>query len=245
MNTKVILARSSEGNFALARELEKVGLQPIQISTVEFEPPEDWSDVDKELRSIENYDWLVFTSSTSAKFFLDRIRTLRVQLPDLKIAAVGSKTAAVLTANGIRVDFIPSRFTTQRLAMELPKNGNRVLLLRADIADEQMLISLQNRGFNAKQVAVYRSVAVSSKYAYEEFYEAKAILFGSASEVRNFCRIVPEDLLYRLRKSSVAACIGPVTAGEAKAKGFSNILIPKEYTFESLILELIRYIERE
>src|SRR5579875_3881318 len=145
---KVAITRSHEGNIELANMLLKKNVMPIVIDTITYSEP-DWSKVDRFLEKIEEYDWLVFTSATAVRYFYRRVKELRIPLANLKarFAAVGNKTAEALKEIGIEKSFIPSKNTTEGLASELPKEGKRVLLLRSNLANEELYNILKDRGF--------------------------------------------------------------------------------------------------
>ncbi|HWD08367.1 MAG TPA: uroporphyrinogen-III synthase, partial [Actinomycetota bacterium] len=72
-------------------------------------------------------------------------------------AAVGPATAAALAERGIDRSFVPSAYTTEALARELPGPPASVRLLRADIAGGELERILTERGFAVERVEVYRT----------------------------------------------------------------------------------------
>src|ERR1700722_19835936 len=104
---KVLITRSHEGNLELAAKLRAIGIEPISLDVLALSPPEDWSQVDRRLRELGDYDWLVFTSAPGARFFAERARTLGITPGDggTKVAAVGTKTAGALASAGWGVGF--------------------------------------------------------------------------------------------------------------------------------------------
>ncbi len=242
---QVLLARSREGNREMARKLSGIGLRAMTLSTLSFLEPDDWSRVDSQLRSLDSFDWLVFTSPTGVRFFARRLRELGMGLPSgvrPRIAAVGEKTAKRLTEQGFRVDFIPRKYLTSALASQMPSNsGRRVLLLRADIANKGLAKTLRRRGFKVTDIAVYRTrVFRGSSRRAERFKDADVVVFASPSEVQGFLAQVPASVVTSVQARAVAACIGPVTAGAARQAGFGRIVTPTKQTIDSLLREIRR-----
>jgi uroporphyrinogen-III synthase len=238
----VVITRSREGNVQLARDLRDRGFNPIPVETISFLPPEDWSSIDSGLRDLGSYDWLMFTSATGVEYFARRMAELSLGVlwkGRPKVAAVGKGTAQALTKLGITVGFTPSNYLTSRLADELPAApGERVLVLRADIADPAMPERLRKRELDVTEFAIYQT-----KYA-EGDIEAQVeaadlIVFASPSSVEGFCRSLTQKRLTRAREVR-AACIGPVTAAAAREHGFKRIVTPKSQTFDSLLDEITR-----
>jgi len=245
--TKVVITRSKKGNAELARKLEALGLEPVSIDTIEFLPPEDWSQVDACLMRLDEFDWLLFTSTTGADFFVRRMKALSRVVPwqgKPEVAAVGERTSSHLQKKGIKVDFVPSTYLTKALVEQLPRGrGARLLLLRADIGDPQVVAELERRGFQVRDLTIYRTASVAG--AWDEAIEpalrgADAIVFASPSAVDAFItRFESAATASALTKKLIVACIGPVTATAARQRGFERILTAKTYTIESVVEELV------
>jgi len=245
--TKVVITRSRKGNAELARSLKAVGFEPIPVDTIEFLPPEDWSSVDASLKRLGEFDWLLLTSPTGAEFFAQRMRALSLAMPwdgKPEVAAVGEKTRAALQKEGIRVGFVPSEYLTRALAEQLPRGrGKRLLILRADIGDPDVVATLERQGFRVTDSTAYRTSSIAG-HEEEEAMEpalrdADAILFASPSAVEAFMkRLDPDAAATALTKRLLAVCIGPVTANAARERGFDRIITPKTHTIESLVREL-------
>lgn len=220
-----------------------MGFEPISIDTLAFLPPLDWSLVDEALRGLSNFDWVVFTSVTGVKFFVERMKALHLPLPwndKPRVAAVGERTSKTLTEIGVTVGFIPSRYLTKSLGEELPSGeGQTVLLLRADIADPVISNLLHERGFKVHEHPIYRTTHPTQGAA--GLTGVDSVAFASASAVDGFCRAIPDEELMRLKEKR-AFCIGPVTAEAAKQRGFRNTVVPSVYTFDALLEEIGRTI---
>jgi uroporphyrinogen-III synthase len=241
--TKVVITRSSKGNAALARSLRALGFEPVPIDTIEFLPPEDWSRVDSSLKRLGEFDWLLFTSPTGAEFFAQRMKALSLAVPwsgKPEVAAVGGKTSEALQMDGIKVGFVPSVFLTKALAEQLPRGrGKRLLVLRSDIGDPEVVAILEGDGFRVTDLTVYRTSSVAGEEGGAmgpALRGADAIVFASPSAVEAFMsRLDPAATASALTKKVLAVCIGPVTAAAARGRGFEQIVTPETHTIESLV----------
>ncbi len=125
------------------------------------------------------------------------------------------------------------------LASELPiDQGEKVLLLRTDIAEGRMLRTLQRRGFSVEEQTVYRTRFISGE-SEAHLGSIDAIIFASPSAIDGFCNRITQKTLHSLLATPVL-CMGPVTAGAAKTRGFKRISTPNVHTFHSLVQELRR-----
>jgi uroporphyrinogen-III synthase len=160
------------------------------------------------------------------------------------VAAVGERTADRLSGLGVKPGFIPSSYLTEKLAEELPtNNGKSVLLLLADIADPKLSERLRERGYDVEEAAIYRTQLAKSRTD-NRLRDADLIVFASPSAVQGFCRTVPKDEMVRVRRVR-AVCIGPVTAATANEHGFTKTIMPKSYTLDAVVDEIVRLSQRD
>ena len=238
----VVITRSREGNEELSSRLRRSGLAPIAVDTISFGPPRDWSRVNGLLARLGSFDWLVFTSATGARFFGDRMKDLGLKVPwegRPTVAAVGPRTSSQLSRIGLAPRFIPSSYLTRALADGLPfRDGHRVLLLRADIADKSLPERLRERGFGVEEAAIYITTTPLSRPD-SELSGARLIVFASPSAVRGLCSRLPENLLDRMREAK-AVCIGPVTEAAARKNGFLDTVTPGSFTLDAVVDEVVR-----
>jgi len=250
--TKVVITRSRKGNAELARSLKAIGLEPVPIDTIEFLPPDDWSSVDASLKRLGDFDWLLFTSATGVESFAKRMKALSLPVPwhgRPAVAAVGERTSASLHGEGIEVDFVPTEYLTKALAEELPRTrGTRLLMLRADVGNPEVVATLERSGFLVTDLPVYRTSSVAGgddRTMESALRDADAIVFASPSAVEAFMRrLGSAGTDSELTRGLLAVCIGPVTAAAAREHGFERILTPKTHTVESLVRELGRAAEQ-
>ena len=185
----------------------------------------------------------MLTSARGAEAFDSRVRKLALDRGDdfPKIAAVGEVTAAMLEKEGFHVGFVPSEYLTAAVGEELPPRGrNRVLLLRAEGASDEMARALRRRGFEVTSVPIYRTRFVRTPFRGKGVERADVVLLGSPSEVSGLVRRLPPATRRVLQARAVAACIGPVTAKAAKEAGFRRVVSPRLHTFDALLMQVRR-----
>lgn len=241
---KVVVARSKDGNHEFQRRLAELGIQSVAVETIRFEEPYDWSPVDGAIEGIEGFDWVLFTSPRGASAFGSRVRKLGKAVAGPRMAAVGASTSLALEEQGFRADFVPRDYLTADLGEGLPSGqGKRVLLLRADIGERGLVLSLRRRGFEVKDIAIYSTRRVSGRVDVGPLKDAGLVVFASPSEVKAFReRLGPGDFK-SISRQATAACIGPVTAAAAKAAGFKTFAVPEDHTVDALV-ETVREVLR-
>ena len=236
---RVLVTRPRERAQAFARKLEALGAVPVILPTIALVPPEDWSDVDRALRDMTDYDWVVFTSPAGVRFTAERLDALGPAspgLPSARIAVIGPSTARALRSHGREPDFMPSRFIADAIADELPDvRGQSFLLLRADIAREDLRHQLIERGARVDEVTAYRTEhrAFRAQEIADVFDAGVDVAtFTSGSTARAFIEALGPQ---RSRLDGVTiACIGPITANVVRELGFDAEVVADVHTVEGL-----------
>jgi len=238
----VVVAASEDRVQRLARGLREKGATVIPFPTVRLIPPRDLGALDRALRAWPSYDWAIFTSAHGVEAVVTRAKELGLDLrrPRGKIAAVGPATKRALEDAGLPVDAVPDEFLTDRIVPVLGDlRGKRVFLPRSRLARRSLTQELLRRGAIPIEVDAYDAVpAAPDLEVLRRASRVDFLLFTSASAVSNFASIVPAGLLERLKVSAEAACIGPVTAGRARALGFRVTVTAQTHTIPGLIESL-------
>jgi hydroxymethylbilane synthase len=214
------------GAFALA--LVARGLEPVVVPTIELRPALAGGPLDAAAADLANYAWVVVTSAAGATALADAAARAGGSVDQARFAAVGDATAGALAARGGTVVFVPARATGAALAAELPlAPGERVLLARADAADDALPAGLRARGAVVDEAVAYHTVEApeASRGPAREAVRAgiDVIAFTSGSTVRGLLALLPPAEREAARRVP-ACCIGPTTAAAARAEGFERVL---------------------
>ena len=107
-----------------------------------------------------------------------------------------------------------------------PPPGGRVLFPCAAGARETLPAGLRARGWVVDEVVAYRTVPAEGPDAAtaEAVGAADAVTFASPSAVAAYLG-ARDDAGRPLAVPAVAACIGPLTAGAARAAGIASVLV--------------------
>jgi uroporphyrinogen III methyltransferase/synthase len=216
--------------------LEAEGAEAIAFSLIHTEPL--YTEVfAKALEQLKDYTWVVFTSSNGVDIFFDQLlkngKDIR-SLAALKFAVIGEGTKATLAAHGIQADFVPSRYSSRDLSAEWVPGltaNDRVLLLRAEEASEELNKALDAQQIPYEAVAIYHT-AVDARKAEElnrMLPQVDYVTFASASAVKAFASMV-EDRDFAAK----VVCIGPVTEKAALAAGLKVHQSAVEYTADGI-----------
>lgn len=242
---KIALTRTREQSVPLREKLEELGAEVIEFPTIRIEPPLTFTIMDRAIKNLSEYDWVVFSSAHGARSFFDRLFKLRLDsraLKNCRVAAVGPQTAEEIQKRGVRADLVPERYETKALAEAFTKKigrlkGKNFLLLRAAIAPDELEKALRKAGAGALRVDAYRTLLPRPKPA-KLGEEIDAVTFTSASTVDNFVKLTGLKKARVLSRRALFASIGPVTSAALRKHGLRISCEASRFTTEGLVAAL-------
>jgi uroporphyrinogen III methyltransferase/synthase len=259
LGKRIMVTRTREQASDLVMQLEELGADCVEFATIALEPPDSWQPLDQAVDAMDQYDWLLFTSINAIHFFFRRLfeRQLDARtLAHVKIAVVGTATAAELKNYGLKADLLPAtEFTGEGLAQTLIDQGAgqaRFLLPRAAKANEALPEILQQAGATMTIVPVYQNVRPQGREEAlrQEFLEQiDMVTFTSSSTFTNFAYMLnPKDEteLHKLLNGVKIASIGPVTGKAIHKRGLSVDVQPTEsYSIPTMVEAITRFYSGE
>ena len=250
---RIVVTRARAQASEFVQALSLMGAQCIEFPTIQVIPPETWDPVDRAIRNLETYEWLLFTSVNGVIFFLERLRAAGKDIRDLKglrIGAIGPKTAGEWERLGIKVDLMPDEYRAEAVVEAFREAGihrTKILIPRAAKAREILPRALREMGAEVQVVPVYRTTRPDHNTPMVKTLlqsgKVDMVTFTSSSTVTHFVGMFEDgkEDLHEWMKGVAVACIGPITAKTARDKGLSVTVIPKTYTIEALTQSVVDY----
>lgn len=235
---RVLVTRERPGE--LADLLADRGATVIHVPLVAVaEPSDDGAALREALSDLNGFDWLVVTSAAGS----ERVGEAVVEVPGLRLAAVGTATARALESRARRsVDLVPTVQRADALVeafVEREWSPQRVLIAQADTAAPTLADGLRAAGHDVTVVTAYRTVAREPDHAGEVAVAgADAVLFASGSAVESWCRRFGTEV------PPVAVAIGPTTAAAADGFGLKLSAVATDHSLDGLVTELERVVAR-
>ena len=249
---RVLVPRTKEQAGVLSERLRSYGAVAEEVPTIAVEPPRTPQQMERAIKGLVTgrYEWIAFTSRNAVKAVRERFEEYGLDaraFAGIKVAAVGDQTAADLLAWGIKPDLVPGgEQSAAGLLEDWPPYDavfdpiDRVFLPRADIATENLVAGLVERGWEVDDVTAYRTVrAAPPPAAVREAVKSggfDAVVFTSSSTVRNLVGIAGKPHV-----STVIACIGPATAKTAEEHGLRVDVLAEEPSVPALASALADY----
>ncbi|MCH7556244.1 MAG: uroporphyrinogen-III C-methyltransferase [Planctomycetes bacterium] len=240
----IVVTRDAVGNVDFAAKIISRCGNPLKFAVIKIKPLTETNEFLRTLAKITEYDWIIFTSGNGVTIFFEALQGLgkdaRV-FGSAKIAAIGSRTAAKLSEFGIKADFVPSVFTGKELGRQLISyanlRGKKVLLLRSQLASNELVEILDKGGAEVQDVAVYTAIEQKSECVWliEKISNSRIdwLTFASPSAVNGFFEQIRSDLINSAKVK--VASIGPVTSERLKTLGLSIDLTSTDHTLDGLL----------
>ena len=246
-----------------AKMIDKKGGKPYFIPAIEIKGPSDLKPIKKFIGELQKdeVDYVIFMSVNGVRYLLsvaERLGQLDETLAGLRktvMIAVGPRTAQELEAHQIKVNIVPSKYTSEGIIERLEQldvSGKTVRIPRTSSATPVLKEKLWEMNALVQEVYVYESTIPADHKLREKFFQdltdkkIDAIIFGSTSCVKNLFQM-PEDQISQenlrdLMNSKVTVvAIGPVTAGALVEMGVRVDVMPDKHLFEEAVAALARY----
>lgn len=229
----IAITRSKEDSQEFIELASRENAIPISLPTIELVSKGDRI-VDDFLQDVQEFqpDYSVFMSSKAVKLLFDVARAtekyqkLQLAVANTIVMAVGPKTKQALENEGIKVSFVPTKFSSVGVGEQFTKlnaEGKKVIVPRSGASTEFLAKLLQKIGLVVKENHLYDVKSFSDHTQWDSFKDSfsknkiDGIVFTSASSVRGFFEIMSDqkDLTKKLQQTQIVA-IGPFTADELK-----------------------------
>jgi uroporphyrinogen III methyltransferase/synthase len=252
----VVVTRAAAQASELTTLLESYGAKVIVCPTIEIRAPDSFERLDEALDHLYGYDWLILTSTNGVEFFLQRLTNygLKIEnLDDIKVCAIGRRTAEKLHEAHVHVDVVPSQSTAEGVFATLAEfvggeerlHGLNVLLPRAAVGRDYLPRALEAAGARVDVVTTYQTVLPEhfdhGRLSAMLAGSGDCVAFTSPSTVKNLAKLFDTHDLGKVLPGVVSACIGPVTAAVAVEYGLRVDIQPSQQTVEHLAQAIADY----
>ena len=249
----IIITRSKEGILDIKKIFISKGANVFDLPAISIADPDDLNPLDEALNQINDFHWIIFSSSNGIKFVDKRLRYFNSSLKEcskkIKIAVVGEKTAKTLDDFGIQADFIPPEFIAESLIENFPISGYglRVFLPRVQSGGRNLIAEeFRKAGSRVLEVAAYETRCPDSipKETIDVISNGKvdALIFSSGKTVSNSAFLLEKELgkeWLKFLDQSKLLTIGPQTSRVCKEIFGRVDRQSQKYTFEGLLDEAI------
>lgn len=247
----IIITRTVDQSKESSAVFSELGAKVIIFPTLEIVPPASWKQFDDNITGSEKIDVIIFTSAHSVKMFRQRCEELNINFSfnNIKVVAVGNKTAGICQQLGIPVHIIPAKFSGDAVVDELSKfnvKGKNIFIPRSALGREALPQGLRELGAVLKTAPVYNvslpSLESIQPYL-EELYNSNPDLFvfTSPSTFENFQQIMKIDDPVKYFRNFLVAAIGPTTKTSIEERKVKVDITPDDFTIDGLAKAVVDY----
>jgi len=251
---RILVGRARHQAGSLSSALRDLGAEVLEIPFIEIRKPRSYKPLDRALRNLDSYDWLILTSVNGVEAVCNRLNTLRVtnrKLAQLKIAAIGPATADAIKEHGQKVHVVPKEYIAESVVKSLRNRvkGKRVLLARAKVARDIIPLELRKLGAHVDVVEAYETmIPQSSRNRLKATLQSKTrrpqlITFTSSSTVKNFTALLKSGDLHKTNLKQLDgilfASIGPITSATLRQLGLRADIEAEQYTIPGLVAAIV------
>ena len=254
MNTKtlsgrrIVVTRRPGQSSALVAALRERGARVVEVPAIEIASPEDTRPLEEALARLEDYDWVVFTSTNAVRAVRDRLLAMgskaAIGARGPRIASVGPSTTEVLR-DALPEDAVALEPASDFRAAGLVRAfagmgcaGARVLLPASSRARDELARGLREAGARVDVVESYRTIkppglAEAVTRCFDDGFDVVA--FASPSAVEAFAAAAGP------RAAGLpSVVIGPTTEAAARDAGMDVRAAAVPSTLEGLLAALER-----
>ena len=249
-NKTILITRSRKQSTEEIKTLESYGARVLDFSTIKISQVKDSTQIDNTITQLSVYDFIIFSSVNSIKYFNKRLIAQSAGIPaNITIICVGTQTEEYAESKNINVNFVPKEYSAKGILDELSKSdikNKHFLIPSSTIARKELSESLINAGAKVDLVPVYENLLPEIEEVKDQLIKLKiqkmdAFIFSSPSSFRNLLALAKIEDAVRYFNDSVVTAIGPTTKSEIENHNVKVDLMPDEFTIRACVDLLHNY----
>jgi len=246
----IVITRDVNQAKPLVQRLENLGATILLFPTIKITVPDNLDRIQKILEDLSVFEWIIFTSINTVRYFFKIINVKPGNLQKIKIACVGKKTAETLAEYNLTTTVIPDIYTSHDLLKALLKygvKGKHILLPASNLAGRELEEGLKAQGAQVERIEVYKNVPFENPQndlIFEKIdkNEIDCLTFFSPSAMKSFAHLMGEKGISLINFRNIPiAVIGSTTARAARENGLQPAIMPLMSGEESFVEELEKY----
>ncbi|MCF8308767.1 MAG: uroporphyrinogen-III synthase [Bacteroidales bacterium] len=204
-------------------------------------------EIQRQFESINNKDWVIFTSTNGVKYFFHWTKKLNLSFNkhQFNYAAIGEATGERLKQEGIKPAYVGTGRSSTEFGSELMSiigpPPQQLLIPTGNMASDQLKNVLNEKYTCGKMVVYNTSIKESPDPAFLELLgkgDYDLLLFLSPSAVDGFFQFAANTI--NLKPISAAA-IGPTTEKALLNQGLEPVFVPSQPNLELMAAETEDY----
>ena len=160
-NINILLTRTRNQSVDTIKKFEELGANVLSFPTIQILTINS-SRLDNEIKKLNEYNTLIFTSEDAVRSLLKKIKDLNIDFdPEaFFVISIGEKTSQVCKHFGFRVDLQSNIATSGNLTKELSYMdlvGRRILIPSSNLSNPKQFDPLEDQGAVINSLPVYEN----------------------------------------------------------------------------------------
>jgi len=251
---KILITRSKSeakdfGNYFSIIDADLIYLPTIITDVIENKQ------VKNMFENFNSYDFLLFTSANAAKHFfsLRNKYSPDLNLKNISVVCVGSKTATYCKNNGIKELIVPNNYSAYGLVEYFKSRnikGKRFLIPSSVLARDELSSGLKEQGGKVFKIPIYRvglpeMNKIKKSLEVVKQFKPDVFAFTSPSSFNNFLKLLKINNPVEYFEGTVVAAIGKTTEKEIRNKRVKVSVVPNNFTLEHLAKAIVDYLKKK
>ncbi len=190
-------------------------------------------------------DYVIFTSVNGIRIALEKAASEEFikALNKTKVIAIGPRTKRALEEAGIKVAFMPGKYSSEGIVEELSSllSGKKVEIVRSAQGDPALIKGLSSCAI-VHEIKIYEISRPKGEAQADAVRQAPMVdvfAFTSSTSVENYLKTAEElglrSMVIEIMNSRKVAAIGELTAKKLRENGIKVDIMPKHFTFKDLL----------
>ena len=210
LSGKVIIStRPVTEDDHIHKRLSEEGAIVVHLPLIEISAAQDDENTNKAIHQLDNFSWIIFTSSNGVKYFFDSLENKNIP-GEVKVAVYGNRTESELNKQGIIANFKFHGGTSTdfyNVFHDKIKESDNLLLIQGNLAPQFLKHELSFHA-SVQRINVYQTTLPKfidkEKLLMIEDDQYDLILFTSPSGFDNFKSVINDQIdLSKLRIISI------------------------------------------
>jgi uroporphyrinogen III methyltransferase/synthase len=238
----IIVTRSREQSSKMSEKIQELGGNPIEYPAIKIIPIND-NLCDNEVKKLENYTHIIFTSSNGVEIFFKSLKRCKKDaraFGALHITAIGEGTKKALLNHGLVADFVPEKYIGEELVNGLKpllKKDSHVFIPRSKNA-RAFVVDELSKICKITEIHTYETIredhAIIDPLAMLKNKEIDYITFTSSTTVQYFVEKIGGETIDLINQAKIIS-IGPQTSQKCKDLGIDVNKEAEEYTIQGVL----------
>lgn len=240
---RVLVMRPKPQGAILCEKIQAAGGNPVYLPTIEIAPPDDSGAFLEHIKTLDEYEWLIFISPQAV---MQSAAIIHAHWPHflekIKIAAVGLGTATALRDAKLPVSIFPSEEWNSEGILDLAEfkqiSGKKIAIICGQGGRELLADTLVARGALVTLLIAYqRKLPEININEYTHLFHTAAIdiiVCTSNESLQNLLTLAGEKSLADLQVIPILVASGRIAAN-AKALGFDRIILAKNASNDCIL----------